>query len=276
MPIIAKIEQQKKNNNRYNLYLDINGIAEFAFGISDDTLVRFALAKGKELTEAEITNIQFDDLVSKSFRAAMNYISYRLRSEKEIKTYLKEQDYEEEIIAESVTRLKHYGYLDDLKFAQAYVRNEMNVSGKGPSEIKKVLFDRGISLQLQEEALKEYPVELQFENAMKWVRKSFRKQRTSYREAYQKTFQFILNKGFSIEQAKSAISEYDEPDDNLEWVNLCNSGYKYHRKYHHYDGFEYIQKMKKSLFSKGYQMDLIMKFLNHGKEAIENQELENE
>lgn len=274
MPIIAKIEQQKKNNNRYNIYFDDNGVAEFAFGVSDDTLVRFALTKGKELSAEEITQIQFDDLVSKSFNASMNYISYRPRSEKEINVYLKADECVDEVIEEVIGRLKKYGYLDDLKFAQAYVRNEMNISGKGPAEIRKVLFEKGINPHLQEEAIKEYPEELQFENAMKWAKKSFKKQKTSYREAYQKTFQFIINKGFSMEQAKKAITEYDEPEESSEWETLCMVGYKYHRKYRSYDGYEYNQKMKKALYQKGYQMDLITKFLDYGKEAIENGEVE--
>lgn len=274
MPIISKIEQQKKNLNRFNVYMDNNGVSEFSFGVSDDTLVRFALSKGKELRTEEITQIQFDDLVSKSFNASMNYISYRLRSEKEIKTYLKEHECEEEIIVEVVNRLKQYGYLDDLKFAKAYVRNEMNVSCKGPSEIRKGLYEKGVPVQLQDEALLEYPEELQSENALKWANKSFKKQKTSYREAYQKTFQFILNKGFSVDQAKKAISECDDPEETSEWEMLCATGYKYHRKYRSYEGYEYNQKMKQALFGKGYPMSLITKFLNNGKEIIENGEVE--
>ncbi|MDF2557178.1 MAG: recX [Bacillales bacterium] len=275
MPIISKIEQQKKNTNRFNIYLDNNGVSEFAFGVSDDTLVRFALSKGKELSAEEMTQIQFDDLVSKFFNASMNYISYRPRSEKEIKTYLKEHECEEEIIEEVVNRLSQYGYLDDLKFAMAYVRNEMNVSGKGPLEIRKGLFEKGVIASIQDEALTEYPEELQFENAIKWAKKSFKKQKTSYREAYQKTFQFILNKGFSVDQAKKAISECDEPRDSTEWETLCMIGYKYHRKYRNYEGYDYNQKMKKALFGKGYSIALITKFLNNGKEVIETGEIEN-
>lgn len=45
MPKITKIEVQKKNKERFNLFLD----EQFEMGIDIDTLVKFNLKKGQQL-----------------------------------------------------------------------------------------------------------------------------------------------------------------------------------------------------------------------------------
>ncbi|MDT4014759.1 recombination regulator RecX, partial [Staphylococcus aureus] len=49
MPKITKIEVQKKNKERFNLFLD----EQFEMGIDIDTLVKFNLKKGQQLEAAD-------------------------------------------------------------------------------------------------------------------------------------------------------------------------------------------------------------------------------
>ncbi len=274
MPIIAKIEQQKKNQNRYNIYLEQDGQVSFAFGVSEDTFIRFNLSRGMVLTEEEIAKLQHDDQVSKALQAAIHYLSFRMRSMKEVHDHLREKEYDSNTIEAVLKQLLDFGYLDDLKFAQAYVRNEMNLSGKGPVVIKSELTKRGISPLLQEEAMQEYPQATQQTNAMKLAEKTLAKQKHSSKTAIQKTLQTLMRKGFTLEIARKAIQAVNVVDDSDEWRNLCTEGYKLHRKYRTVEGYEYNQKMKTALFRKGYPMDQITKFVESGKEIIELQQVE--
>ena len=52
-------------------------------------LVKFDLRKGKELDELDIIEIQYGDDVKKGFKKALDYLSYRMRSTKEVKDHLK-------------------------------------------------------------------------------------------------------------------------------------------------------------------------------------------
>ncbi|MBD1419371.1 recombination regulator RecX, partial [Staphylococcus aureus] len=54
MPKITKIEVQKKNKERFNLFLD----EQFEMGIDIDTLVKFNLKKGQQLEAADMAEIQ--------------------------------------------------------------------------------------------------------------------------------------------------------------------------------------------------------------------------
>lgn len=62
MPFITKISTQKKNTERFNIFLD----EKYAFSVDADVLVRFDLKKGKELDELDILEIQYGDDVQKS------------------------------------------------------------------------------------------------------------------------------------------------------------------------------------------------------------------
>lgn len=269
MPIISRIEQQKKLKNRYNLYLKNNGEEFFAMGISEDTLVRFQLSAGKEMTASEFDEIQNEDEINKGFNVAANYISFKLRSEKEVRKYMLEKEFKEEVVEQAIEKLKTYKYINDEMFAESYTRNEMNVSRKGPKLIRRELFEKGITEKACDEALSHYEFHLQVENATKWTMKQFAKQKTSARETEQKTRELLVRKGFTSDVITEALATIDEPDETLEFEKLCKIGVKYYKKYKDFDDYNYKNKMRAALHRKGFNGDLINQFLSFSKEQID-------
>lgn len=86
MPIITKLKAQK-NKNRVNLFLD----NKFAFGLSLNEVVKLGLAVGQELSQKEIEKIAFSSQLEKLYNKTLNLLSYRPRSEKEIRNYLRKK-----------------------------------------------------------------------------------------------------------------------------------------------------------------------------------------
>ncbi|HGX1673395.1 recombination regulator RecX, partial [Staphylococcus aureus] len=80
MPKITKIEVQKKNKERFNLFLD----EQFEMGIDIDTLVKFNLKKGQQLEAADMAEIQKYDHYRIGLNKAIQYLSYKKRTEKEV------------------------------------------------------------------------------------------------------------------------------------------------------------------------------------------------
>ncbi len=275
MPLISKIEQQKKNKNRFNIYITEEGKPErYAFSVDDDLLVRMRLSKGMEIDELSIMEIQYRDHVQKAFQSAVNYLSYRIRSEHEIVSYLLEKEWEQAVVDEVIHKLRDYRYVDDEEYAKAFVRTQINVSKKGPDVIRTELFNKGISEKHQQLALSQYTSDLQRENAEEWASKTLNKSKGSMKEAKQKTIQFIVRKGFSMSLAKSVTEELAVEDKDAEWESLVKTGTKFHRKYADLDDYSYLQKMKTALFRKGFDMDLITRFVELGKERIDNGDFE--
>lgn len=173
MPYITKISAQKNNTERVNIFLD----EKYAFSVDLDVLVQHDLKKGKELDEADIIEIQFGDSVKKGFQQAVDYLSYRMRSVKEVTDYLTKKEIPATAISEIIHKLKHYKYVNDLEFAEAYVSTHRKTNSKGPSVLKKELKLKGIDDDTIEQALSQYPDDLQLEEAVKQVLKLVKKEK---------------------------------------------------------------------------------------------------
>ncbi|MCR2821992.1 recombination regulator RecX [Lederbergia panacisoli] len=260
MPIITKITTQKNSPDRYNIYLD----EKFAFGVDEEVLIRYHLVKGKELTEFDITQIQYEDEIRKALNAAINFLSYRMRSEDEIRQHLKKKEWDEPVIQAVLMKLVERKYVDDLEFAAAYVRTQVNGGKKGPLTIKQELKQKGIKELFIEKAMDEYSEEKQIEHAIQLGNK-LASQNNNLSETFlkQKIEQFLMTKGFPFNIISVAIEEIEyEKDDDDEWNALQAQGDKAHRRYKKFTGFEYKQKMKQALYRKGFPIELIERYLN--------------
>ncbi|MCT2534385.1 recombination regulator RecX [Aquibacillus koreensis] len=272
MPKISRITTQKRNKNRYNIFLtQADGKEAYGFSVSEDILIEFHLRKDLELDEETIQLLQTKDTLHKSYTMAINFLSYRMRSKQEIVTYLKKKEVDEEQIPQVIDRLDEDGLLDDRAFAEALVRTRAQSTSKGPLLIKKELLDKGITVRTAEEALRHFPYDAQLAKAKKWVekkmnsssKKSFQQQRISAQQT-------LMQKGFSQVVIKEALTEADSAkDDNEEWEAVQVQGEKLVRKYEKkYEGYELKHKIKAALYRKGFKIDDIDRFLENLQDGI--------
>ncbi|MBO0993394.1 recombination regulator RecX [Bacillus sp. SD088] len=260
MAIITKITAQKKRADRYNLYLD----EKYAFSVDEAILIRNGLVKGKELADFEVVQLQYEDEIRKAYNEAIHYLSFRMRAEGEIKKHLAKKDCNEQVIEQVMQKLQEHRYVDDLEFAKAYVRTQINAGKKGPANIKQELLQKDISDAYIEEALALYKKADQIDHAIQLGNKyATKNKKLSEKILKQKLEQFLQTKGFPFSIITVAIEEIEyEKDEDEEWESLLKHGEKAHRKYQHLEGFEYNQKMKQALFRKGFEIDMIGRFLD--------------
>src|SRR5699024_10342298 len=108
---------------------------------------------------------------------AINYLSYRMRSRFEMEQYLQQKDVEQIHINEIIERLDSEGLLDDLEFANAFVRERINQSNKGPRYVKQELVKlKGVADNIATEAVGQYTFASQFEQAMKTAKQHIRRE----------------------------------------------------------------------------------------------------
>ena len=137
--VITSIEKQKKKG-RYNIFL--NG--EFSFGAYEDTILKFALRKGDDLPEEKITEIKDFDEFNYGKTASYRLLSYRQRSEKEIKDKLKEKKISPENIGKVIDKLKDLKFIDDKTFAKNYITDQINKKPAGRTFLKYKLLHKKI------------------------------------------------------------------------------------------------------------------------------------
>ncbi|KRM31463.1 recombination regulator RecX [Agrilactobacillus composti DSM 18527 = JCM 14202] len=261
---ITKIEVQKHHKDRYSIYLD----DEYAFPVAESVLIQFVLAKGQELTEAEVTKIKNADNNAKAYSRALDYLSHQLRSVKEVKNDLYDKDYSTPVIQNVIAKLKTLNYLDDENFTRSLIRTDIRIAKKGPRTIAGKLRQKGIDAPMIDMAMAdEYPLETQVDNALAWVEKlSQHTGGKSFFALQQKIKQNLLQKGFDMDVIKAALDAADlQKDSRDEQDALTKAGDKLWRRYATLPQGK--QKIKQTLYRKGFAIDDIQHYLDEKAEA---------
>jgi regulatory protein len=114
MPTITQISEQKRRENRRNIFLD----GAFAFGCNINVVARFKLREGMQLSDEQLRAIQLGAVKQECFDKAMRYLQTRLHSRSELQKKLKRQEWGEAVIDAVLEDLTRMQYLDDARFAK--------------------------------------------------------------------------------------------------------------------------------------------------------------
>ncbi|MDR7074633.1 recombination regulator RecX [Fictibacillus barbaricus] len=264
MAVITRISAQQKNDERFNVFIQKGAKEEFAFSVDADVLIRFQLQKGMEINEEEWDEILSEDEYRKAFNKALHYLSFRMRTVHEIEAYLEKKEVAEQTIKRVIEKLSEYNFANDKSYADSFVKTRMNTSFKGPGAIRQELKKKGIGENDAQGALDQFSYDQQLEASIKFIQKQFSgRAKRSEKEQKQKIAQQLQQKGFSwevIEMAfqKAEISQSAEEEKEA----LQYHANKAHQKYKKYSGYEYEARMKRYLFGKGFNSEVISEVLN--------------
>lgn len=198
MPVITKIEQQKKNIHRYSIFLD----EEYSFSVSEDTLINLSLKKGMTIDKEELEKILEQEDMNLCKNYGLKLLGYRARSECEIKDKMLSKGYNEESIKEAIKYLKEFKYIDDEEYAKSYIKDRVNIKKLGYNRIKNELYQKHIDSTIVENTLNEvFNGEDEYRRALALAEK---KRNTSYKNddfqaAYRKLGGFLQRKGYSMD-----------------------------------------------------------------------------
>lgn len=273
---ITKISQQQKQSNRYSLFID----EEFFIGVDQEILIKYALHKDQVVDQDLLDKVKSAENDHKLYSAAINYLSYGMRSIKEMRDYLNKQkdkkenyDPSEEVIEETLERLIRQGYLNDLEYAKSYVRTNYTLKSKGPTVIQNELkVKKGINEMDILEALDEYPVDEQNENIQKLAEKFIRtKKSLPPKMMRNKLYTHLISKGFDkdiVNQHMSELTFEDAVDNQVEMLE--KEAEKYLRKHQRrFSGYDLKQKITQGLLGKGYDYEFIKIWLEDNEQELE-------
>ncbi len=260
MPVITKITQQKKDLERYNIYLD----EKYAFSVHETVLVKFELTKGLALEDWSIDEIVYEDQINKAFNRALHYLGFQMRSEFEVKQKLLDAEYGEAVILEAIIKLRKLGFLNDETFSNNILEAQKINSSRGPRAIKQELERKGIDKELQEKVLDSYPEEDQVEVARNLAEKETSRSRTqSPRQIETRIQNLLLRRGYSYDIIKQALADVDFDIDEDEWIKVTESiGEKAWRQYKSkFSDRDLHNKVKQSMYQKGIPFERIDQFI---------------
>ena len=211
MAIITKIESQKKNNDRVNIYVD----GEFFMAVFTELIYTFNLKKGMEIDQNNLTYILKEEMYIKAKNKALNILSKADQSEKKIREKLS-SEFEEDTIDIVIEFLLKSKLIDDDLLAQKIVNTNVNLNKCGRNKIKQNLYNKGICIESINEAISEIDKDVEFENAMYLAKKRYeRVKNEDKRKIYQKVSQHLAYKGFDYDIIKRVLNKllnFDEYD----------------------------------------------------------------
>ena len=174
--------------------------------VGENEVIDFALCTGKELTEEEAQELLESAKRSGLKEKALNLLSRKPQSRKELERKLGEWEATEEETASICDRMEELGYLNDSYYAGLIVRH---YSGKGYGEkkVRDELYRRGIPRELWDEALQEAADPGPSIDA--FLSKKLKGRAPDPKEL-QKVSAALARRGYSWSDIKAALSRYDE------------------------------------------------------------------
>lgn len=209
MPRITKIEPQKKNPKRRSVFLD----ERFAFGLDEEVVYKYDLKVGQEFEQKKIDQIIEAETKKEAKDAALKFLSYRMRSEKEVRDKLKKKEFAEALIAEVIKDLKRVNLIDDYEFASAFIRDRISNNPRGKILLRQELWKKGIKKEIIEKALREYFKDEDKELIL--AKELLQKRKKRYEGldesiAKRRLMSFLLRRGFSYDIVKQVLRIEEE------------------------------------------------------------------
>lgn len=141
---------------------------------------------------------------------ALRFLSFRPRSEKEIRDYLSKKKVSELVAQKILSKLKENKFLNDEEFAKWWVEQRTLVKPRAWRVIKIELKQKGIPKEIIEQLTQntEFKLQNDLEMAIKLAQKRLpRYKNLPNQEIYQKLSRYLASKGFDWETVKISIDE---------------------------------------------------------------------
>jgi len=151
MSKITGIKRGKARGRRIEIFLD----GKPALGLLPETARKQNLEVGQELGENVLENLAKADLCQRCYNSAARFLSYRPRSESEMRQRLARHGYDADTIEKTLGRYRDMGLVDDAAFARFWVENRNTFSPRSKRLAKMELKKKGLQTGIIEEAVND-------------------------------------------------------------------------------------------------------------------------
>ncbi len=146
---ITAIRARKGRGKRINVFLD----GKFALSLEAEVAAREGLQADQELSASQIEALTASDHFHRCLNAAVHYLSYRPRSESEIRQRLQQRGFDNDSVEAVIARLKEQGLVDDVAFAQFWKDNRQSFSPRSRWLTRLELKQRGVTDDIANQAV---------------------------------------------------------------------------------------------------------------------------
>lgn len=197
---ITSIEEIVHEKPIYKIYVN----NEYTFSVSQEDYFKYHLYEKNEITEQEIEKIKKSVNFSAAKSAALIYLSYKLRSEKEVRLKLNMNNYSQEIIERVIKELIVDGYINDDLYVRKFLYERNKLNPRSTRALRAELQKKGINKVLIEKGIED----LQLDDlviAKELLEKKFKGLDYSEKKTRRKIYHYLQYRGFNISIIKEAL-----------------------------------------------------------------------
>lgn len=207
MHTVTRLEPVGSRGERLRVHLDGELRCEVTAAIAG----RLDLVEGRELSAGEVESLLAEARRREALDAALEYLSHRSRSRREVERRLERKGFEAEAIAHALRRCKELDYLDDRAFAAEHARDRVRLKPRGALRIKQELRKKGVSEADAEagieDAFREEGV-TERELLERAARKRWRSRRSEDpRVVRRRLWSYLRRRGFRTSEIREVVEE---------------------------------------------------------------------
>ncbi|MBE5875459.1 MAG: regulatory protein RecX [Lachnospiraceae bacterium] len=203
--IVTEISEATKA--KYKVFID----SEFAFVLYKGELRTYGIRQGEVISEQAYTVIVQELLPKRAKLRCMNLLKSREYTKEQMRTKLRQGFYPEAVIDEAIAYVMSFGYIDDRRYVEQYIRYASQT--KSRKQMEQDLLRKGVSkcdisdvfTQVYEDEDTDHETEL----IERLIEKRRYDSQSATLEEKQKMVSFLYRKGFSLDKIYKAVGRMD-------------------------------------------------------------------
>ena len=185
---------------RFQIYLDDKP----AFILYKGELQKYGLIPETDISAAIVQQIKEEVLLKRAKLRALHLLNDMDRTEDGLLQKLLQGGYPNDVSEAAVSYVKSFGYIDDKRYAEQYIRSRMLKKSK--RELYVALVGKGLRNSVIEEALENCFSDMcEQETIMQLLKKKNYDNETADDTSKKKMFDYLLRKGFRYEDIRQAL-----------------------------------------------------------------------
>ncbi len=202
---ITSAEPSPKHKGMLRIHIDDS----YAFTMPESAWLRLDLYDRESLSEEEVGTLRHTVLRQAVREQAVRFLSIKDRTEEGLRERLERAGFDPEDAAAGVADMKTLGYVNDYRFAQRHIAEQMRAKAVSRKHIRLDLRARGIADEVITEVLAEFEQDDE-EIALRGARKKFGKYDLNDPAVERKAVSFLMHRGFGYDTVRTILRRLRE------------------------------------------------------------------
>ncbi len=205
---ITRISKLGNKGDRFAIFID----DKYSLALSAQTILDKSISPGQEITSVDLDDLKHFQLNNDLYNRSLRYVSIRLRSEAEMRAYLKRKEATQDQIKAVIKKLKLLDLINDKKYADAYIHDKLILSSSSKRKLTYELRKKEISEDIISTALDNS--EIDDSDSLKHLINQKRSQ--SKHKDDLKLIQYLVRRGYNYGDVKNAMNALGSSSANLD------------------------------------------------------------